>query len=108
MNRRILVLVGVLFLALVGLVLIAGKQPAPQEVACISRQEVAAASERCLVIFEGKVYDVTEGKLWGVESGHLEGKHPCGKEYDAATIGQGPHGAEVMQPFYISNLCPEE
>lgn len=108
MNRRILLLSGALFLVLLGLVFVAGQQPAQEEVACISRDEAESATERCLVIFEAKVYDVTEGKLWGVESGHLEGKHPCGKEYDAATIGQGPHGAEVMQPFYIGNLCPEE
>ena len=73
---------------------------------CISRQEVGAASSRCLVIFAGKVYDVTGGKLWEAEEGHIKGKHPCGQEYEAAIIEQGPHGVEVMEPFYKADLCP--
>jgi hypothetical protein len=69
---------------------------------CMTREEVNATADRCLVIYYGSVYDVTVGKQWGL-AGHFE--HKCGKEYSTETIESGGHSAAVMKPFYYKKLC---
>ena len=77
-----------------------------QEEECTSLEDVETAFQeegRCLVIVEGNVYDVTDSSDWA-EGTHKKA-HPCGQEYDAETIQIGPHGVEVLDPFFTKKLC---
>lgn len=94
-----------------GLLLISSKRVAAKSgvQACLSREQVTVADKemgKCLTIFGGGVYDFTVAKKWDL-SGHV-GKHLCGKEYDQQTIEKGPHKLEVIDKFYLTNVCGEE
>jgi len=74
---------------------------------CVNWEEIEhelEEREKCLVVVEGKVYDFTDGaKMWDLD-GHV-GQHLCGREYAPEIIEIGPHGVEVIDKFYFSDLC---
>lgn len=79
-----------------------------KEAACLTREQVETAvkeEEKCLTIFGGGVYDFSLAKKWDL-TGHVK-KHACGKEYDQATIEEGPHKLAVIDKFYLTNVCGE-